>query len=309
MTTPQPRPLLTRDDLPLDAIAEICRRWGVLEMAVDPSQTRPLPESCFRHSCLRTIRFWSIDLYLIVPISAPGNTQLGLQETPLRRGIEDLYNLLGRQVWIVDNGMLTKTYRRGCRVGEAGDGTSLTAFMLPNGLSDGTKWRLRPGRCRYLRDYRPDRYRNLAGSGTVTEVAVNYARMDSWTLTGFARRGPSLSLAWIPMTQPSHPKSEYADVLPTQCRSFLGNRVYLSDKAALERDCRERRQGSPKGPGGPSCYLFLRMNRGRDSSDRFRQLEYWCEVAGWLTRLYDREYWEGHILNPSRYLPLCGSDW
>ncbi len=35
--------------------------------------------------------------------------------------------------------------------------------------------------------------------------------------------------------------------------------------------------------------------RGPDSSDRFRQLEYWCEVAGWLTRLYDREYWEGDI--------------
>ncbi len=29
MSTPQPRPLLTRDDLSLDAIAEICRRWGV----------------------------------------------------------------------------------------------------------------------------------------------------------------------------------------------------------------------------------------------------------------------------------------
>lgn len=35
--------------------------------------------------------------------------------------------------------------------------------------------------------------------------------------------------------------------------------------------------------------------RGPDSSDRLRQLEYWCEVAGWFTRLYNREYWEGDI--------------
>ncbi len=42
--------------------------------------------------------------------------------------------------------------------------------------------------------------------------------------------------------------------------------------------------------------LFIPANeRGPDSSDRLRQLEYWCEVAGWLTRLYNREYWEGDV--------------
>ena len=35
--------------------------------------------------------------------------------------------------------------------------------------------------------------------------------------------------------------------------------------------------------------------RGPDSSDRLRQLEYWCQVAGWFTRLYSREYWEGDV--------------
>ena len=30
MTPTDPKPLLTRDDLPLEAIAEICRRYGIL---------------------------------------------------------------------------------------------------------------------------------------------------------------------------------------------------------------------------------------------------------------------------------------
>ena len=37
----KPKPLLTRADLPLDAIAEICRRWGVRELAVDPDADPP----------------------------------------------------------------------------------------------------------------------------------------------------------------------------------------------------------------------------------------------------------------------------
>ena len=46
MTLPEPKPLLARDDLPLDAIAEICRRWGVLEMAVDAN---PMDRSRSHH--------------------------------------------------------------------------------------------------------------------------------------------------------------------------------------------------------------------------------------------------------------------
>ena len=42
--------------------------------------------------------------------------------------------------------------------------------------------------------------------------------------------------------------------------------------------------------------LFIPPNEcGPDSSDRPGQLEYWCEVAGWLTRLYGREYWAGDV--------------
>ena len=41
MAVLKPQPLLTRDALPLEAIAEICRRWGVREMAIDSSRTPP----------------------------------------------------------------------------------------------------------------------------------------------------------------------------------------------------------------------------------------------------------------------------
>lgn len=102
MTTPQPRPLLTRDDLPLDAIAEICRRWGVLEMAVDPSQVRPPPnpfpfipdDNPFR----------SVDLYLIADFG-PGKRSWGFKKHHMDV-VEDLYNLLGCHVWIMDKEIL-----------------------------------------------------------------------------------------------------------------------------------------------------------------------------------------------------------
>ncbi len=42
MTAPKSKPLLSRDDLPLGAIAEICRRWVVREMAIrNTSSTVP----------------------------------------------------------------------------------------------------------------------------------------------------------------------------------------------------------------------------------------------------------------------------
>ena len=96
-----PKPLLTRDDLPLDAIAEICRRYGVLEMAVDPSQTRPSPGPAFLP---QDNPFLEVDLYLIVDFG-PGEYHWGCKKHHMDV-VEDLYNLLGCHVWIEDKGIL-----------------------------------------------------------------------------------------------------------------------------------------------------------------------------------------------------------
>ena len=98
MTTPESKPLLTRDDLPLDAIAEICRRYGVLEMAVDPTQVR-LPPNPFPY-LPDDNPFRSIDLYLIADFG-PGKRSWGFKKHHTDV-VEDLYNLLGCYVWIED---------------------------------------------------------------------------------------------------------------------------------------------------------------------------------------------------------------
>ena len=92
-----PKPLLTRDDLPLDAIAEICRRWGVLELAVDPSQQRPNPGPAFMPP---DNPFLEVDLYLIADFG-PGKRSWGFKKHHMDL-MEDLYNLLGCYVWIED---------------------------------------------------------------------------------------------------------------------------------------------------------------------------------------------------------------
>ena len=101
MTAVKPQPLLTRDDLPLDAIAEICRRWGVLEMAVDPSQTRPEPGPAFMP---QDNPFLEIDLYLIADFGL-GKRSWGFKKHHFDV-VEDLYNLLGKYVWIMDKEIL-----------------------------------------------------------------------------------------------------------------------------------------------------------------------------------------------------------
>ena len=101
MTPPQSKPLLTRDDLPLDAIAEICRRWNVLEMAVDPSQVRPPPDPDY---ALEKNPFAEVDLYLIADFG-PGKRSWGFKKHHMDV-VESLYNLLGCHVWIVDKEIL-----------------------------------------------------------------------------------------------------------------------------------------------------------------------------------------------------------
>lgn len=101
MTMPEPKPLLTREDLPLDAIAEICRRWSVREMAVDPSETRPPPDPDY---ALEKNPFVKVDLYLIADFG-PGKRSWGFKKHHFDV-VDDLYNLLGCHVWIMDKGVL-----------------------------------------------------------------------------------------------------------------------------------------------------------------------------------------------------------
>ena len=101
MTTPEPKPLLTRDDLPLDAVAEICRRWGVREMAIDPSESRPLESPDY---VLEDNPFSKIDLYLIADFG-PGKRSWGFKKHHFDV-VDDLQELLRCEVWIMDKGVL-----------------------------------------------------------------------------------------------------------------------------------------------------------------------------------------------------------
>ena len=101
MTAAKPKPLLARDDLPLEAIAEICRRYNVRELAVDPSQTRPPPGPAFMP---QDNPFLEVDLYLIADFG-PGEYHWGCKKHHMDV-VEDLYNLLGCYVWIEDKGIL-----------------------------------------------------------------------------------------------------------------------------------------------------------------------------------------------------------
>lgn len=96
MTPSKPKPLLTREDLPLDAISEICRRWGVREMAIDPGRVRP-PPSPFPW-LPDDDPFESVDLYLIVDFGlSEYSGYFNKNRTPVTK---DLYYLLGSRVWI-----------------------------------------------------------------------------------------------------------------------------------------------------------------------------------------------------------------
>ncbi len=109
MTDPKSKPLLTRDDLPLDAIADICRRWGVREMAVDPSRVRPGPNP-FPYQP-DDDPFASVDLYLIVDFG-PGKYS-GYFKKHHMEVVKELYYLLGSHVWIEDKEILEKHTAKG----------------------------------------------------------------------------------------------------------------------------------------------------------------------------------------------------
>ena len=107
-TTAKSKPLLTRADLPLDAIAEICRRWGVVEMAIDTTQSRPQPTP---PEWLDKNPFELVDLYLIADFG-PGEYDWGFKKHH-HDVANDLYHLLGGHVWIEDKGILERHIARG----------------------------------------------------------------------------------------------------------------------------------------------------------------------------------------------------
>ena len=104
------KPLLTRDDLPLDQIARICRRWNVRELAIDTTQERPLD---LPKGSLDTDPFVAVDLYLIADFG-PGEYDWGFKEHHFDV-VEELQELLEIRVWIEDKGILERHIARGAK--------------------------------------------------------------------------------------------------------------------------------------------------------------------------------------------------
>ena len=97
------KPLLTRDDLPMKRIVEICQRWKVSELAIDTTQRRP--SSSIAHSN-EADPFAAVDLYLIADFG-PGDYEWGFKKHHFDV-VDELERLLGSHVWITDRGILEK---------------------------------------------------------------------------------------------------------------------------------------------------------------------------------------------------------
>ena len=102
------KPLLTRKDLPLDQIAQICQRWNVRELAIDTTQERPLKSPA---DSLDTDPFATVDLYLIADFG-PGEYDWGFKQHHFDV-TKELQELLESQVWIEDKGILERHIARG----------------------------------------------------------------------------------------------------------------------------------------------------------------------------------------------------
>lgn len=108
MTALRQKPLLTRDDLPMDEIARICQRWNVRELAIDTTQERPPERSA---DSLDADPFTTIDLYLIADFG-PGEYDWGFKKCHFDV-VEDLQKLLGARVWLEDKDILEKHVAKG----------------------------------------------------------------------------------------------------------------------------------------------------------------------------------------------------
>lgn len=104
------KPLLTRDDLPLDQIARICQRWDVRELAIDTTQERPLE---LPKGSLDSDPFVAVDLYLIADFG-PGEYDWGFKEHHFDV-VDELQELLESRVWIEDKGILERHIARGAK--------------------------------------------------------------------------------------------------------------------------------------------------------------------------------------------------
>ena len=104
------KPLLTRNDLPLDQIAQICQRWNVRELAIDTTQERPSKPPL---DSLDTDPFAAVDLYLIADFG-PGEYDWGFKEHHFDV-TKELQELLESQVWIEDKGILERHIARGAK--------------------------------------------------------------------------------------------------------------------------------------------------------------------------------------------------
>ena len=104
------KPLLTKSDLPLDEIADICRRWNVHEMAVDTVQTRPIARQAL---WLEPDPFAEVDLYLIVKFDSD-KYEWHFNEHHFDV-VSELEKLLGSKVWITDSSILEKRIAEGAQ--------------------------------------------------------------------------------------------------------------------------------------------------------------------------------------------------
>jgi len=95
--------LLTRKDLPIDQVIEICRRWNLVELAIDTSQRRPPADAAHTSD---GDPFAAVDLYLIADFG-PGKYEWGFKKNH-SVVVKELQELLGSNVWIEDKGILEK---------------------------------------------------------------------------------------------------------------------------------------------------------------------------------------------------------
>ena len=110
MSALESKPLLTKADLPLNKIAEICRRWNIHEVAVDTGQTRPVVRQV---PWVEPDPLADVDLYLIVKFDSD-KYEWHFNEHHFNV-IAELQELLGAKVWITDNSILEKRIAEGAQ--------------------------------------------------------------------------------------------------------------------------------------------------------------------------------------------------
>ena len=231
MTAPKiahsPKPLLTRDDLPLEAIAEICRRYGIREMAIDSGRVCPAPNPFPWQP--DDDPFESVDLYLIVDFG-PGECSgyFNKNRTPVTKA---LYDLLGSRVWIEEKEILERHIARGAEWPKrelAGRDIIYVAEYL-NEAELAAQTRAIP----LPEELPPSSLPEVCRQWNVAEVAMNYERMYS-DLDRLRDIGSQFIVGLHP-DESSRPAKERLTGFTDAMRKLFGAPVSVSDKATLER--------------------------------------------------------------------------